>query len=100
MVNARFFDIITDGDEDMCVLAAKYNRLDCLQHLYNNGYPWNEQTCIMANKCGHLECLKYAYENGCPWNDKMVQFTLENNYFQVFSYMVNKLKNSTIRPSG
>lgn len=92
MVNKRFFDILSNENIDMCVLAVKYNKLDCLQHLYTNGYKWDKNTCITANKYGNFKCLKYAIDHGCPWDDRMLQFTLENKYFKSLTFLVNKLK--------
>ena len=54
--------------ERFCSKMAEKGNVELLQHLHENGCPWDKETCRRAGENGHLECLKYARENGCPWN--------------------------------
>ena len=56
----------TEKKERFCARMARNGNIELLQHLHENGCPWNEKTCSNAAGSGHLECLKYAHENGCP----------------------------------
>ena len=51
--------------ERFCARMARNGNEDLLQHLNENGCPWDIWTCFEAAKNGHLECLKYAHEKGC-----------------------------------
>ena len=59
--------------ERFCARMARNGNEDLLQHLHENGCPWDIWTCFEAAKNGHLECLKYAHENGCPWDEEMFE---------------------------
>ena len=52
-------------DPAATIAAAKWGRLEYLQVLHNNGFPWHEETCsAAAGVTGSLKCLVYAHENG------------------------------------
>ena len=59
----------SENRERFCWRMARNGNLELLQHLRENGCPWDDWTCWGAALNGHLECLKYAHENGCPWDD-------------------------------
>lgn len=96
MINKRFFTIIIDDIAldvtALDVIAAKYNRLDCLQFLYDNNYVWSKNACITAYNYGNFECIKFLHNHGCMCNNKTIQFTLKNNCFKSFTFFINKLK--------
>jgi hypothetical protein len=41
-----------------------------LKYAHENGCPWDETICIAAARYNRLKCLEYAHENGCPWTLK------------------------------
>ncbi len=52
-------------DPEATMAAAKWGRLDFLQKLHENGFPWHEETCsAAAGVPGGFDCLIYAHENG------------------------------------
>ena len=61
----------SEEKERFCARMALNGNVELLQHLHENGCPWDEVTCRVAAEYGHLECLKYAHENGCPWGRRM-----------------------------
>ena len=60
----------SEEKERFCARMALNGNVELLQHLHENGCPWDEVTCRVAAEYGHLECLKYAHENGCPWGGR------------------------------
>ena len=57
----------SEEKERFCARMALNGNVELLQHLHENGCPWDKETCRRAGENGHLECLKYARENGCPF---------------------------------
>ena len=72
--------------ERFCEQMAENGNLELLQHLHENGCPWNEMTCAYAAENGHLECLKYAHENGCPWNKWTCTNAAHKGHLECFKY--------------
>ena len=50
----------SEEKERFCARMALNGNVKLLQHLHENGCPWDEVTCRVAAEYGHLECLKYA----------------------------------------
>lgn len=47
--------------------AAAEGRVDSLQWLYDQRYPWGTYTCACAAENGRLDVLQWLHEHGCPW---------------------------------
>ena len=69
-----------------CWRMAQNGDLELLQHLHDNGCPWDERTCSGAAHYGHIECLKYAHENGCPWDESTFEYAAENGHLECLKY--------------
>jgi hypothetical protein len=69
-----------------CWRMAQKGNLELLQHLHENGCPWNDWTCYWAVRNGHLECLKYAHENKCPWNRSTCSEAAKNGHLECLKY--------------
>lgn len=56
-------------DQTICAAAAADNRLDVLQFLRQQQYPWDAATCTAAAVRGHLATLQWlrAETPPCPW---------------------------------
>ena len=67
--------------------AAENGHLECLKHLFENGYSWNECVTYLAVENGHLECLKYLFENGCPWNKDATCMAAENGHLGCLKFL-------------
>ena len=80
----------------LCNVAARYNQLQALKWLIENGYQmkswiintaahhghlimvkrlryqyhcdWSEETCVSAARGGHLKLLQWLHKHHCPWN--------------------------------
>lgn len=66
--------------------AASSGRLDLLQWVHENGYPWDHNTCSKAAEHGHLECLIYARQNGCGWNEQTTLLAAQNGHLNCLEY--------------
>ena len=73
-------------DERICFVAAQEGNLECLKYAHENGCPWDELTCCNAAMNGHLECLKYAHEKGCPWDRLTCSWATENGRLECLKY--------------
>ena len=69
-----------------CFEAAKNGHLECLKYAHENGCPWYEETCADAAYNGHLDCLKYAHQNGCPWDKYTGNAAIHNGHQECFKY--------------
>lgn len=90
-------------NEETCVLAAKYGRLDCLRFLReNNRCPWNSNVYVEASKNGHLHIiewyLSYARRNNLSHGSGSVidecqetccKYAYENNHMHILKYAYN-----------
>jgi hypothetical protein len=80
-----------------CAYAVKYNRLDMLIWMHQNGYPldwdngcpsdWDEFTCARAAINGNLDVLKYLHENGCPWDEHACAYAAIYGNLDVLKYL-------------
>merc|ERR1712224_383528 len=76
----------SEKKERFCSKMAQKGNLELLQHLHENGCPWNDWTCFWAAQNGHLECLKYAHENGCPWDGETCWRAAEHGHLECLRY--------------
>lgn len=65
--------------------AADGGRLELLQFLHNNGWPWDESTIQNAAEGAFADndkeaCLLYALDEGCPWPHTTYFDKLVNRY--------------------
>ena len=72
--------------ERFCARMARNGNEDLLQHLHENGCPWDIWTCFEAAKNGHLECLIYAHEKGCPWDHRTTNSAAEHGHLECLKY--------------
>lgn len=68
-------------------MAARFGRLDLIQYLQNEGFPWGSSTCRYAAQRGSLECLKYLHEHGCGWNDACCSFAARKGNLECLKYL-------------
>ena len=54
--------------EEVCVIAASYGHLNCLEFAHQHGVHMNSYTCYEALVNGNWPCLYYCYKNGCYLN--------------------------------
>ena len=59
-----------------CAYAAKYDNLDCLIYLHENGCIWDLMTTEWASLKGNSSCLTYAHRNGCILTDIGYKYSL------------------------
>lgn len=45
--------------------AARYGKLNILQYMHENNYPWDHEVILEAFANKNYDCLKYAILNGC-----------------------------------
>ena len=84
--NKRDFYVEPFGKE-ICLCAAAGGHLDVLQHLHENGCPWDSETCHAAAAWGHLDMLKYAHENGCPWDGAACDEAAKHGDLDMLKYL-------------
>jgi hypothetical protein len=56
------------GKANICSDAARNGNLEMLKWARENECPWDEKTCTSAARSGHLDILKWARKNECPWS--------------------------------
>lgn len=77
---------------DFTIMTTKYNRLEYLKYLHNNGYQFSMVLTIVAARNGSLECLKYALENGCVYQNASLEISIRNNQSELVKYLQNYLE--------
>ena len=76
----------SEEKERFCSRMARNGNIELLQHLHENGCPWDIGTCMNAAENGHLECLRYAHENGCPWDGWTCSWAALRGHLECLKY--------------
>jgi len=77
-------------NEDTCLVAARFGRLNILKHLRLHSCPWDARTVFCATEYGHYNIVEWALQNGCPC-DKYALLVYAVQYGRI--YIVELLLN-------
>jgi len=82
------FLILVTNCKSACTLAAKYNRLDILQHLHEK-FILDDTVSDVALRSNSLECLKYCIDNGSDIPIRACAEAARLDYFEIFKYFID-----------
>lgn len=79
----RLSELDEPGISAVCLEAAGFGHIKCLQLAHRCGLPWDEHTSAAAMDNGQRECLEYAFRNGCPSIAQILPPPPRNNGFEI-----------------
>jgi len=71
---------------ELCMYAARYGQLACLQYLHTTGHDWGSRACANAAANGHLHCLQYLHEHNCPWDRDTTTLASAHGHLSCLEY--------------
>ncbi|WBR14844.1 Ankyrin repeat protein [Pandoravirus kuranda] len=75
-------------DGTTCSFAARRGRIDVIRWARSRGCPWDSDTCAAAAGAGHLATLKWARANGCPWDERVCTQAVSFGHSHVLKWAV------------
>jgi len=69
-------------------VATKYNRMEILTYLVEEGCELDAWVCHYAAMNGNLEMIKLARERGVPWDERTMYFAIQNGHDAILAYLL------------